>query len=68
MWYSFIITLAIWAYSEKDLVFADISFPNSSICKFIDLIRPVEEGAEYAFSACKYAENEHWEALSKVVH
>jgi len=41
------------------LVFADISFPNSSICKFIDLIRPVEEGAEYAFSACKYAENEH---------
>jgi hypothetical protein len=56
MWYSWITTLAIWVYNEKHVVFADISNPNTSIFKIIDLIRPVDEWAEYAFSAWQNAE------------
>jgi len=68
MWYSCITTLAIWVYNEKDVVFADISNPNTSISKIIDLIRPVDEWAEIAFSDRQNAENEHCETLNKLVH
>ena len=50
------------------MVFADISNPNTSISKFIDLIRPFDELAEIAFSAHKNAENEHCETPQKQVH
>jgi len=63
MWYSCIATLAILVYIEKEVVFADISNPNSSICKIIDLIRPVDEWSEIAFSVRQNAENEHCETL-----
>jgi len=43
MLYSCIATLAIRVYIEKEVVFADISNPNTSICKIIDLIRLVDE-------------------------
>jgi len=43
MWYSCITTLAIRVYNEKEVVSADISNPNSSISKIIDLIRPIDE-------------------------
>ena len=33
------------------MVFADVSNPNTSISKIIDLIKPVDEWAEIAFSA-----------------
>jgi len=68
MWYSCITTLAIWVYNEKDGVFADISNPNTSISKIIDLIRPVDEWAEIAFSARQSAENEHCKILNKLLH
>jgi len=68
MWYSFITTLAIWVYNEIDVVFADISNPNTSISKIIDLIWPVDEWAEIAFSARQNAENEHCDTLKKLVH
>jgi len=68
MWYSCITTLAIWVYIEKVVVFADISNPNTSISKIIDLIRPVDEWAEIAFSGRQNAENEHCETLKKLVH
>jgi len=51
MWYSCIITLEIWVYNEKVMVYSVISNPNTSVCKIIDLIRPVDEWAEFAFSA-----------------
>jgi hypothetical protein len=38
-----IITQEMWVYNEKEVVFADISIPNRSISKNIDLIRPVDE-------------------------
>ena len=63
-----IATLAIWVYNEKGVVFADISNPNTSISKIIDLIRPDEEWAEIAFSGRQNAENEHCETLKKLVH
>jgi len=47
---------------------ADISNPNTSISNIIDLIRPVEERAEIAFSEHQIAENEHCETLKKLVH
>ena len=50
-----------WVYIEKDVVFADTSNPNTSISKIIDLIRPVDEWSDIAFSARNDAENEHWE-------
>jgi len=50
------------------VVFADISIPNTSISKIIDLIRPFDEWAEIAFSAHQNAENEHCETLQKQVN
>ena len=50
------------------MVFADISNPNSSISKIIDLIRPAYEWAENAFSARQNAENEHCETLKNLVY
>ena len=68
MWYLCIITLEIWVYIEKDVVFADISYPNASISKIIDLKRPVDEWAEIAFSARQNAKNEHYGTLKNLVH
>jgi len=65
MWYSCIITLEIWVYNEKEVVFEVISHPNTSISKIIDLIRPVDEWAEIAYSALQNGENEHSETLRK---
>ena len=45
------------------MVFADNSNPSTSISKIIDLIRPVDEGSEIAFSVGENAENEHCETL-----
>jgi len=50
------------------VVFADISNPNSSISKIIDLIKPVDGWAEIAISAPQNAENEHCETLNKLEH
>jgi hypothetical protein len=50
------------------VVFADISNPHTSISKIIDLIRPVNEWAEIAFSAHQNPENEHCETLQKQLH
>ena len=52
---------------ENDVVFADISNPNISISKIIDLIRPVDEWAEHAFSDRQNAESEHCETLNELV-
>jgi len=68
MWYSCITTLAIWVYNDKAGVFADISNPNTIISKIIDLIRPVDDCAEIAFSARQNAENEHCGSLKNLVH
>ena len=46
-------------YNEKEVVFADISNPNTSISKIIELIRPVDGWAEIAFSARQNDENGH---------
>jgi len=50
------------------VVFPDISNPNTSISKIIDLIRPVYDWEEIAFLARQNAENEHCETLKKLVH
>ena len=50
------------------MVFADISNPSTSISKIIDLIRPVDEKTEIAFSDRQNAGNEHCETLKKLVH
>jgi len=50
------------------VVFRDTTNPNASISKIIDLIRPVDEWAEIAFSVRQNAENEHCETLKKQVH
>ena len=63
MWYSFINTPAIWVYSEKEVVFTEISIPNTSIYKIIDLIRAIDERAKIAISCRQNAENEHCETL-----
>jgi len=68
MWFSVITTLAILYYRDKEVVFTDISNPNTSIFKIIDLIRPVDEWADIAFSALQNTENEHCDTLKKVVH
>jgi len=68
MWYWCITTLVIWVYNEKVVVFADISNPNTSISKIIDLIRPVYEWVEIAFSAGESAENKHCGTLKQLVH
>jgi hypothetical protein len=59
MWYSCIATLAIWFYNEKEAVFEDISNPNPTISKIIDLVKPVDEWSEIAFSGIQNAQNEH---------
>ena len=48
------------------VVFAFISDPNRSISKIIDLIRPIDELSEIAFSGRQIAETEHCETLKKV--
>jgi len=58
MWYSCITTPVIRIYYEKQVVFADISNPKTSISKIIDLIIPVDEWAEIAISARLNAEND----------
>ena len=68
MWYSCITNIAIWDYIEIEVVFADISNPNTSISKIIGLIRPDEEWADIAFSARQNAKNEHYGTLKKLVH
>jgi len=50
------------------VVFAFISNPNRSISKIIDLIRPVDELTEIAFSGRQNAETEHCETLKKLAH
>ena len=67
MLYSCVTTLAITVYIVKEVVFADISNPNTSISKIIDLIRPVDDWAEIAFSARQNAENEQCETIKKLV-
>jgi len=68
MWYSCISNLEIWFYYEREVVFADISNPNISISKIIDLMRPVDEWVEIPFSGRQNAENEHCETLKKLVY
>jgi len=68
MCYPCITTLADWVYYEKEVVFAEISNPNTSISKIIDLISPDDEWAEIAFSGRQIAENEHCETLKKLVN
>jgi len=68
MRYSCITTLAIWVYSEKEVVLTDICNPNTSISKIFDLVRPVDEWAENALSARQNVENELCETLKKLVH
>jgi hypothetical protein len=67
MWYSCITTPAIWVNNEKDVVSTDISNPNPSISKIIDLISPVNEWAEIVFSGSLNAENKHCETLKELV-
>jgi len=50
------------------VVFADISNPNTSISKIIDLIRTDDERGEIAFSGRQNDENEHCETLKKLAH
>jgi len=68
MWYSCISSPENWVYYEKEVVFANISNPNLSISKIIDLIMPVGVWAEITFSSRQYAEKEHCETLKKLVH
>ena len=68
MWYSCISTIAIWVYNDKEIVFADISNPNTCIYKITELIRPVEEWAEISISVLQHAENKHFETLKELVH
>jgi len=68
MWYSWNTDLVIWIYNEKVVVFADISNPNPCISKIIDLIRPVAEWVEIAFSVRQNAENDHCVTLQNLVH
>ena len=49
------------------MVFADISNPKTSISKIIDLIRPVDEWEEIAFSGDQIAENEHYKTFKELV-
>jgi len=64
MCYSCITNITIWVYIEKEVLFPDISYPNTSIYKIIDLIRPDDEWSEIAFSAHQKADNEHCETLN----
>ena len=53
MWYSSITTLAIWDYNEKEVVFADISNPNTSISKIIVLKNPLTNEQNSHFQVAK---------------
>jgi len=68
MWYSCITTLAILVYIKKEVVFTDISNPNTSINIIIDLISHFDELSDIAFSDLQNAENEHYGTLKKLVH
>ena len=68
MCYSCITTLAVWDYIGKEVVFEVISNPNTSISTIMDLVNPVNEWTEIAFSDRQNAENEHCETLKKLVH
>jgi len=68
MFYSCIFTLEIWVFNEKEVVFADITYPDTSISKIIDFIRPVYEWSDIAFSARQNDENEHCVTLEKIKH
>jgi len=68
MWYSCITTLAILVCIEKEVVFTDISNPNTSIFKIIELKSPFDELSDIAFSDVQNAENEHYGILKKLVH
>jgi len=57
----------MWDYSEKEVVFRDISNPNTCILKIFDLIRPVDDWAEIKFSARQKAENEHCEKTQETI-
>jgi len=50
------------------VIFADISNPNRNISKIIDLVSPVDEWSEIAFSGRQNTENEHCETLKKLLH
>jgi len=43
MCYSYIHSQVMLVYIEKEVVWADISNPNTSISKIIDFVRPVDE-------------------------
>jgi hypothetical protein len=60
--------IAIWVNIEKEVVFAHISNPNTSISKITDLIRPDEEWVEIAFSGRQNAEKNNYVTLKKLVH
>jgi len=68
MWDSCITTLAIRVYIQKEVLFADISNPNTCISIIIDIIRTVDEWAEIEFSPRQNAENDHCETLKKVLN
>jgi len=51
--YSCITSLAIWVYNDKEVVFEDISNPNTSICKIIDLIIPMTNEQKSHFQVAK---------------
>ena len=67
MQYSCIITLAIWVYNYKDVVFEDISNPDTSISKIIDFLRPIDEWADIAFLGRQNVENDNCETLNERV-
>jgi hypothetical protein len=50
------------------VVFADISNPDTGISKIIDLIRPIDEWADIAFTGRQNAENDHCETFKELVH
>jgi len=53
MLYSCITTLANWIYNEKEVVIADISIPNTSVSKIIDIINPVANELKSHFQFAK---------------
>jgi len=53
MWYSCITIPVIWIYFEKQVVFADISNPKTSISKTIDLKNPLTNKQKSHFQLAK---------------
>ena len=68
MLYSCVATPAIRVYIEKEVVFTDISSPNTIISNIIDLMKPIDDWAEIAFSGRQNAENEQCDTLKKLLH